>query len=404
MSNALHKKKAIQLALLERLEGRPLSELVVGDNEQEQEQEEEEEEEESGSNGNSNSNSNRSSSKSGWLVVLNASYDSGISGAQLEEAFADCAGFDGVEMLPGSRPYSFVRFKSCAAAADCLRCLDGTAIAAWGGKRVLLARVRVRGLPVFPPRPLADPVAAAAAIPGLSMRLDFVTADEELELLRAINSNSPAGPSDSSDPSDPKDHWQKLAQRRVQHHGFRFDYPANEVDRSAFDSLDPRPPLPLWTQPLLDRYASLFPLNNRPNQLTINHYIPGGGIAPHTDRHSSFLSPIVIISLGSGLVMEFRKAIDRSSDAIIACQSDQPTSRNNAEQAFVTHNVFLAPRSLVVLDKEARYCWEHAIRPRKMDLVDGKVIERRERFSLTFRNVRDKDAPPCDCGSTSLCD
>ncbi len=34
-----------------------------------------------------------------------------------------------------------------------------------------------------------------------------------------------------------------------------------------------------------------------PNQLTINEYIPGQGIAPHIDTHSAFEGAIVSLSL-----------------------------------------------------------------------------------------------------------
>ena len=38
---------------------------------------------------------------------------------------------------------------------------------------------------------------------------------------------------------------------------------------------------------------------------------------------------------------------------------------------------------------EARYEWKHAIAPRKRDVIDGMVIERGRRVSLTLRKVID---------------
>ena len=49
--------------------------------------------------------------------------------------------------------------------------------------------------------------------------------------------------------------------------------------------------------------------------------------------------------------------------------------------------VVLPPRSLFVMDGECRYRRMHGIRDRKIDVIDGLVVERGERISLTFRRV-----------------
>lgn len=51
----------------------------------------------------------------------------------------------------------------------------------------------------------------------------------------------------------------------------------------------------------------------------------------------------------------------------------------------LTKRYLLQPRSLLILSDEARYLWKHGIMPRKHDLYDGYVIERKRRVSLTFR-------------------
>ncbi|KAL2913246.1 hypothetical protein HK105_207248 [Polyrhizophydium stewartii] len=377
------KKRAAQVDVLARLEGRPAAELVRS-----------------------------APATTPWLVLLNASYDAGIDGAALVAALAPLAGFVRAEMHLGSRPYSFALFASPEEAEAACEALDGAAVPAWGGKTALvaLAAAPPRGLP---PRPLADPAAAASAVPGITLFAGFVESpDEEAALLTSAEAAGRAG------------RWESLAQRRVQHFGFRFDYPLNDVDRAAIDpaaaAADPTTAaaaavLPDWTHPLLDRYTRMFPDRARPDQLTLNHYTPGGGIAPHTDRHSSFLSPVLIVSLGAGLVMEFRTRIrdappsdsdpaGSSSNSNGADVANYGTDNNAPDPAFRTVNIYLPPRSLVVMDAEARYGWEHAIRPRKMDLIDGLVVERRERWSLTFRNVRQRHDPPCTCGFTALCD
>ncbi|KAJ2748645.1 hypothetical protein GGI19_006024, partial [Coemansia pectinata] len=60
------------------------------------------------------------------------------------------------------------------------------------------------------------------------------------------------------------------------------------------------------------------------------------------------------------------------------------------------------PRSLLLLTGEARYAWEHAIRIRRTDLVDGAIRERRERWSITIRKVN--KTIECNCKYPDLCD
>jgi hypothetical protein len=49
--------------------------------------------------------------------------------------------------------------------------------------------------------------------------------------------------------------------------------------------------------------------------------------------------------------------------------------------------IYLERGSLVVMQGEARHDWKHGILPRKSDQVDGKIISRGRRISLTFRNI-----------------
>ena len=49
--------------------------------------------------------------------------------------------------------------------------------------------------------------------------------------------------------------------------------------------------------------------------------------------------------------------------------------------------IYLEPRSLIILSGKARYQWTHAIPARKSDIVHSEKIMRDRRVSLTFRNV-----------------
>ncbi|KAH6563899.1 hypothetical protein BASA62_008255 [Batrachochytrium salamandrivorans] len=378
-----------------------------------------------------------------WLIFLNVSYDAGITGADLEHLLLHSIEVPDsiplsssvndrfrIEMFLGSKPYSFVCCESVALAQLVYLNLHGKTVAAWGGRVLLLAYAACSLDHLLPHRCIVDPAATTACpVAGLTLIHDFVSVEEEQRLLwllqhsrshtrqslnplesnqasstqpesnqpsstqpsstqpssTQLESNQPSlNPLESNQPSSTQPEssdleWEYLHLRAALHYGSRFNYPRNSVDHTSPFSL---------LRPLLD-------------QLTINHYLPGGGIAPHSDTHSSFKGPIIIVSIGSGVVMEFRQRIPKPPHAHL--EIPESSSVPDATKIhYTTINIYLAPRSLLVMEKDARLGWQHAIRPRKMDLVDGKVCERGERWSLTFRTLRDA-ADSCTCQWPYLC-
>jgi alkylated DNA repair protein alkB family protein 8 len=53
-----------------------------------------------------------------------------------------------------------------------------------------------------------------------------------------------------------------------------------------------------------------------------------------------------------------------------------------------TTDLYLEPRSLVLMTGEARYNWLHSIASRKIDRLDGLLKFRHRRVSLTFRKIK----------------
>jgi len=153
--------------------------------------------------------------------------------------------------------------------------------------------------------------------------------------------------------------WQEDLKRRVQHYGYRYDYSAREV--TAADRLGP---LPDWLAELAGRVGDAAPFNRTPDQVIINEYLPGQGIAPHIDRETCFGPVIASLSLGSAVTMDF-----------VHAETDEKRSAR------------LELGSLLILEGDMRYKWRHGIAPRKSDLVDGKRVPRERRVSLTFRTV-----------------
>jgi len=195
-------------------------------------------------------------------------------------------------------------------------------------------------------------------LPGLKIIPDFVTAEEEAQIIKECDKNK----------------WNPLAQRKVQHYGYEFLYGANTVNKNKHIG-----PLPDFTPGLTAKINEVGQTYNKLDfdQLTINDYHPGQGIPPHVDTHSPFEECLVALSLGSGVVMSFKNEKGESK------------------------HIFLPQRSLVIFTQEARFAFYHSIASRKLDRVDGKLFFRRRRVSLTYRTVKHT---ACACKWPLFCD
>jgi alkylated DNA repair dioxygenase AlkB len=167
--------------------------------------------------------------------------------------------------------------------------------------------------------------------PGLKYIENFITAEEEQILLDEIN----------------KMPWDNTLKRLTQHYGYKYPYKSK-------DKLEPTQDIPAFCMGIKDRLEKEF--DRTFDQLIVNRYEPGQGIAAHTDHIKLFGDTIISLSLGSQCIMNFAhggKIID----------------------------VFLARCSLAILQDDARYKWTHSIASRKSD----NGIPRSIRISMTFR-------------------
>jgi alkylated DNA repair dioxygenase AlkB len=180
-------------------------------------------------------------------------------------------------------------------------------------------------------------------INGLHYVPDYLTSDDATSLVAAIDAQP----------------WRDDLKRRVQHYGYRYDYRSRSVTPEMHLGAIPAWVLPLATRLHADGYFSAIP-----DQVIVNDYLPGQGIAPHVDCEPCFGDVIASLSLGSACVMRFSHL---DSDRV----EDLP----------------LDPGSLLVLSGEARYAWKHGIPARKSDVVDGHRRARGRRVSVTFRTV-----------------
>ena len=153
--------------------------------------------------------------------------------------------------------------------------------------------------------------------------------------------------------------WRTDLKRRVQHHGWRYDYRARRV--AADDRIGP---LPDWLGEEAERLVADGWFEKRPDQAIVNEYEPGQGIAAHIDCQPCFGEAIASLSIGSACMMEFR---ERGSGGRVS--------------------LALEPGSLLVLSGPARHSWTHAIPARKSDPIGGMQRSRQRRVSITFRTV-----------------
>jgi alkylated DNA repair protein alkB family protein 8 len=205
---------------------------------------------------------------------------------------------------------------------------------------------------------------ASVVVPGLQILLDFVSAEEEVELLRCVESGSwdDGGP--------------RKMRRRVQHYGYAFDYRTIEIDRTPRNALPP----PLDALRVRVRDALGFD----PTQLTVNEYEPGQGIKPHVDSPRSFGAHVVSLGLCAPTVFTMRR--QAAAAAAVAADRDRGPNGAGAGAGALPHKLVVHPRrALLVMTGDARSRWSHGIAARKADVVDGALVRRRKRVSLTLR-------------------
>ena len=322
-----------------------------------------------------------------FLYVANAGPRVGVASDAVSRFFSTFGSVTGVDVPDPNKAQCLVTFAALEPAAAAQAATNKRACDALGGRTLWVefardpeevrrddaAAAEVAHLdPQHKQQELWCPAVRDSAdlgVPGATLVRDFVTPEEEREILAAVDADT---------------RWQRLAKRRVLHYGFAFDY-------GTRDARSPCAPAPRLCDVLLERAAAL-PIEgidrvSACDQLTVNEYERGVGLAPHVDTHSAFGPVLLSASLAGSAVMEFR-LLEGSRDGT-------PTRRAA---------IHLPPRSLLVMTGEARYRWQHYVPHRKRDSVAGEAerVEREpRRVSLTFRERR---TGPCECRWPDACD
>ena len=185
-------------------------------------------------------------------------------------------------------------------------------------------------------------------VPGLKFLEDFLTTKEQAYCVERVDAAT--------------GEWRNDLSRRVQHYGWRYDYKARAITPDMHIGA-----LPDWLSGLAQRLYDETGLFDRvPEQVIVNEYLPGQGIAMHTD-HPGFGPTVCTISLLDDWEMDFAEHWKDKTPAL------------------------LQRGSCVLLTDSARSVWQHGIAPRKSDTLAGGQRSRNRRLSLTFRTVLNRD-------------
>lgn len=157
--------------------------------------------------------------------------------------------------------------------------------------------------------------------------------------------------------------WQTGLKRRVQHYGWRYDYKVKNVTEDMKAE-----PIPSFIMTIAKKLRKDGWFAQVPDQVIINEYRPGQGIAPHIDR-DCFGPAVATLSLGDRWPM----------------QMSLPDGKDGEAERL---EIFLDVGSLLVFSGASRNRWRHGISPRLKDAdpIEGQRMRRR-RVSVTFRTV-----------------
>ncbi len=185
-------------------------------------------------------------------------------------------------------------------------------------------------------------------VKGLEYRRGFLTEEECDNLLATIDKQ--------------EREWLRELKRRVQHYGWKYDYRSRVVteDMRIGD-------LPPFIRDVADRLHANGWFDVVPDQVIVNEYEPGQGIAAHVDR-GCFGPTVATLSLGDAWPMEFAPYRPR---------------RGSGTASEGKPELVLEVGSILVLTGDARWNWTHRIAARTKD----GPRSRQKRVSVTFRAV-----------------
>eukprot|EP00088_Acartia_fossae_P051302 TRINITY_DN5762_c0_g1_i5.p1 TRINITY_DN5762_c0_g1~~TRINITY_DN5762_c0_g1_i5.p1 ORF type:complete len:621 (+),score=99.24 TRINITY_DN5762_c0_g1_i5:29-1891(+) len=256
------------------------------------------------------------------ILICNGGLTTGVSRELLLDVLSPFGPVEKISLIPG-KSFSFSSFTTSSDAQNAI-CTINSSEPEHGLILVGIDKVPEEN----------DELFDETLPPGCKLLKEFLTDEQEKKLLGYFL--------DEVSKVDRKD---ALKNRQVKHYGYEFNYETNDIDADK-----PLPEkIPDACQHLMDALLQQGHIPETGDQMTVNVYQPGHGIPPHTDSHSCCTDWLCSVSLGSGVLMEFK---------------------NTKGQ---TCPVWLPSRSALVLKDEARYIWKHGITPRQSDVVPNYI-------------------------------
>nr|AKM76726.1 RNA-binding (RRM/RBD/RNP motifs) family protein [Francoa sonchifolia] len=320
------------------------------------------------------------------LYVANCGPAVGISHDTIASVFARYGQLQGVYAADETGARVIVCFSQESDAKAAFECMNGLPCPDLGGRALHIRYSMLQHQPTSKESVPVSLVASELEINGIYLWHDFITAEEELQLLAAVDDRP----------------WIFLAKRRVQHYGYEFCYQTRNVDTQKHLG-----ELPSFVSPVLEKIPSLpdldAPANLILDQLTVNEYPPGVGLSPHIDTHSAFEGLIFSLSLAGPCIMEFRRYSGGAwRHPKVSSSTDIKIEDAHNGSDVLIKSIYLPPRSMLLLSEEGRYAWHHYIPHHKIDMVNNSTIKRgSRRVSFTLRKVR---TGPCECEFPQYCD
>ena len=113
------------------------------------------------------------------------------------------------------------------------------------------------------------------------------------------------------------------------------------------------------------------------DHLVVNEYECGQGIMPHVD--ANLFGPVIcVLSLLSPCLMTFNSSIISNDETLKAATIDSKAKEFKLK---------LNPTSILVMADASRYDYKHSISKDAIEELDGEIIERSRRISITFRTI-----------------
>jgi alkylated DNA repair protein alkB homolog 6 len=197
---------------------------------------------------------------------------------------------------------------------------------------------------------------AVGSIPGLYYIPDYISAEEEAQMLAFIRST-------------PQELKSKLTKRTVQEWGCTM---CGECQKSFVSDAN----MPPWVQEVLDMqvYDGLFTPTTFPNSVRIHEYQQGEGIGPHCDG-PIYVPMVTVLSLASSCLMSFyprqglyeSHPMDHYNDTFKFAEGE-------IGQQVPLQSVVLEPRSLLIFSGEGYYHYPHGVSDKAQDDLSSDLV------------------------------